>query len=128
MKTLLNLPPAIITQTPLQTSIRIDIVPVKNYYQEPKTDPKERAYLHQASVGSSLGLELFVFMEVILHLVQLTLFLLFVMFIMVVFIFVSLVLIGVLLILGLLILVVVMKDSLEEAFVLLGRVLGSLFC
>lgn len=88
---------------------------------------RERAYLHQASVSSSLGLELLIFVEVVLHLVQLTLALLLVMFIMVVFVFTRLVLIRFLLILGILVLMVAVEDSLEEALLLVDGLLGGLF-
>lgn len=73
-------------------------------------------------------LKLLVFVEVVLHLVQLTLSLFLGMVIMAVIIFVCVVLAGLLFVLVLLVLVVVVEDSLEEALVLVDGFLGGWFC
>jgi hypothetical protein len=67
-------------------------------------------------------------MEVVFHLVQLALAFLLIMRIMIVSVLISFVLIGLLLIFGILVLVMVMEDSLEEAFVLVDGILGRWFC
>lgn len=73
-------------------------------------------------------LKLLVFVEVVLHLVQLTLSLFLRMVIMAVIVFVFVVLTGLLFVLGLLVLMVVVEDSLEEALLLVDRFLGGWFC